>query len=65
MTEPEKYPDELGVIWLKTNKKTGKTLWSGTLRGVEVVGFTFKTHNGREGMSLQVSRTHPRESKMT
>lgn len=58
-----KNPDEVGIIWRKVNDKTGKTLWSGNLKGVEVVGFTFVTHNGREGMSIQVSRSRPRLPK--
>ena len=48
-------PNEIGVLWKKVNAKTGKSLWSGNLKDLDVVGFTFKTKSGREGMSVQIS----------
>jgi hypothetical protein len=58
MPSPPRNPDELGVLWRKVSERTGKTLWSGRIGEQHVVGFTFKTHAGREGMSIQVSRAH-------
>lgn len=52
-----KNPEEIGVLWRKTCERTGRTLWSGQLEGKEIVAFTFKTHAGREGMSIQISRS--------
>ena len=51
----KKNPNEIGVLWKKVNSKTGKSLWSGNLKDLDVVGFTFKTKTGREGMSVQIS----------
>ena len=58
MTDRPRNPDELGVLWRKVCDRDGKTLWSGRIEDQEVVGFTFKTHAGREGMSIQRSRSH-------
>lgn len=50
--------NEIGILWQKTCRD-GRTIWSGTINGVNVVGFTFTTYTGRQGMSVQVSQTRP------
>jgi hypothetical protein len=56
----EKSPDEIGVLF-KKESKGGKTYYTGTLNGQEVVGFPRTSANGSERIELKASK--PRDGQ--